>query len=324
MDAMRRSLLTVVILLVAVSVVIRGGLGSGAGSAQEVAREGNFYVGDIPYQMYVEYRMPQTARHSVPIVLFHGGAHTGAGYVSTPDGRPGWAPYLVDQGWVTYVVDWPGHGRSPVPPDFQLMSTQQVVAAGVALLEQVGPAVILTHSMSGPIGWKIADTVPDRVAAIVAIAPGPPANIQPPVTEEHPLWNALYNPEDRPVRFTRESALENWGNSDLFPHEAFEDYFKSLVPESARAVNERQNVHGIGLTISGPERIARMPTVLITGNQDTRHPRNLDEPIAAYFGADFVWLADAGLPGHGHMQMLERGNLDVAALFNRWLEDKGL
>ncbi len=37
--------------------------------------------------------------------------------MTTPDGRPGFATLLVEQGWVVYVVDRPGHGRSPFIPE---------------------------------------------------------------------------------------------------------------------------------------------------------------------------------------------------------------
>ena len=35
-------------------------------------------------------------------------------YLTTPDGRAGWATLFVEQGRLVYVVDRPGHGRSPV------------------------------------------------------------------------------------------------------------------------------------------------------------------------------------------------------------------
>jgi pimeloyl-ACP methyl ester carboxylesterase len=47
--------------------------------------------------------------------------------------------------------------------------------ADVALLEKVGPAIVLTHSQSGVFGFKIADARPDLVKAHVAVEPnGPP------------------------------------------------------------------------------------------------------------------------------------------------------
>lgn len=56
------------------------------------------------------------------------------------------------------------------------IKTQTFVgAAGAALLDRIGPAIILTHSQSGPFGWLIGDARPKLVKAIVAAEPsGPP------------------------------------------------------------------------------------------------------------------------------------------------------
>jgi pimeloyl-ACP methyl ester carboxylesterase len=68
-------------------------------------------------QMYVEYMIPAKIRHPYPIVLVHGGGGQGLDWLGTPDGRPGWAIYLVQEGYQVYLVDRPGHGRSPCHPD---------------------------------------------------------------------------------------------------------------------------------------------------------------------------------------------------------------
>ena len=70
-----------------------------------LAKSGVFYAGgrydkDHPDQhfvgqMYVEYQIPADQRHPYPIVLVHGGGQTGAGWQTTPDGRPGWAQYFL-------------------------------------------------------------------------------------------------------------------------------------------------------------------------------------------------------------------------------------
>ena len=47
--------------------------------------------------------------------------------------------------------------------------------AGAALLDKIGPAIVLTHSQSGPFGWLIADARPKLVKGIIAVEPaGPP------------------------------------------------------------------------------------------------------------------------------------------------------
>ena len=68
-------------------------------------------------QMYVEYMVPSQVKHPYPIVLVHGGGGQGTDWMGTPDGRPGWSAYLVQEGYAVYVVDRPGHGRPPFHPE---------------------------------------------------------------------------------------------------------------------------------------------------------------------------------------------------------------
>lgn len=90
-------------------------------------RRGNFWIpgdvvqtGSVHVQrgpMHVEWETPEELTHPDPIVLIHGGGGQGTDWMNTPDGRPGWARLLVEQGFAVYVVDRVGHGRSPYHPD---------------------------------------------------------------------------------------------------------------------------------------------------------------------------------------------------------------
>jgi pimeloyl-ACP methyl ester carboxylesterase len=87
-----------------------------------IAKQGVFYVGgkyvesngDMPMvgQAFVEYQIPQHQTHPYPIVLVHGGSQTGTGWISTPDGREGWAIYFLRHGYAIYIVDQVARGRS--------------------------------------------------------------------------------------------------------------------------------------------------------------------------------------------------------------------
>src|ERR1700738_387901 len=59
---------------------------------------------------------------------------------------------------------WPGEGPNEE-------TQQRNKDAGAALLDRIGPAVVLTHSQSGAFGWLIADARPQFVKAVVALAP---------------------------------------------------------------------------------------------------------------------------------------------------------
>jgi len=88
-------------------------------------------------------------------------------------------------------TQWPGDGPNkghigdPVFDEFyatqveyigSMVETEKLVQeAGAALLDKIGPAILLTHSQAGTFGWLIADVRPDKVKGIVAIEPsGPP------------------------------------------------------------------------------------------------------------------------------------------------------
>jgi pimeloyl-ACP methyl ester carboxylesterase len=192
------------------------------------------------------------------------------------------------------------------------MSGVRVVEATQALLEQIGPAVLVTHSMSGAFGWKLAELVPRQVLAVVGVAPSPPGNIQ-------PWWSWPAYPEEQPIHFTREE-VRHFTTSPRFPDEAFERYFQSVVPESARIYNERLNVRGMQIQLDQPEVVRRMPTLVVSADSDPNHPRGTDLETAAFLEADHVSLSERGLAGHGHLMMIEHGNLEIAALILDWLE----
>ena len=64
-------------------------------------------------QMFVEWLAPERVSREWPLVLVHGGGGQGTDWLTTPDGRPGWAYRFAAEGYAVYVVDRPGFGRSP-------------------------------------------------------------------------------------------------------------------------------------------------------------------------------------------------------------------
>lgn len=270
----------------------------------------------------------------IPVVMVHGGCHTGTCYLATPDGRQGWAGRFAQAGHDVFVVDWPGHGRSPACDDLPVLPTLEIAQALRVLVESVGPAILLVHSASGPMAWWIAEQAPAAIAAIIGIAPGAPANILP-VLPEDPAEVAKLShdvslgcpvclPEDRPVTVGRDFIRDFWANAPRFPKDSLDAYALGIVPESARLFNERFNIGGRGLRIGNPAALAHLPIVVVTGDHDPRHPREIDEATARYLGAEFVWLPDRGIAGNGHMPMIENNSDEIAALLLAWLRSKGL
>ena len=165
-------------------------------------------------QIYVERWIPAEVRHPYAIVLIHGGYGQGSEWISTPDGRRGWATLLLEQGHKVYVLDRPGQGRCPYhpwvhgifdreAPTFERVAASmpgaspntiaQVVATmgqpmantaitrsvwrtrGGILLDKIGPAILITHSDGSLFAGLAAQERPALVKGIVALAaPGQP------------------------------------------------------------------------------------------------------------------------------------------------------
>src|SRR3954470_4342380 len=89
-----------------------------------VSGDNKFAVGDIAANaMYVEYQVPETLKYKYPIVMLHGGGHSGQVYRTTPDGREGWFTSFARRGFAVYVVDAPNRGRSGWDPTSRLAAS---------------------------------------------------------------------------------------------------------------------------------------------------------------------------------------------------------
>lgn len=105
------------------------------------SRRGFFWVGTEPVEtaagtvvrgpMYVTWEQPAEPVTGPAWVLIHGGGGQGTDYLGTPDGRLGWARMLVAAGHTVFVVDRPGHGRSPYHPDVLGAMGPQPTAEGL-------------------------------------------------------------------------------------------------------------------------------------------------------------------------------------------------
>lgn len=160
-------------------------------------------------QIYVEHWIPREVRHPYPVVLIHGGYGQGSDWISTPDGHRGWASLLLEQGYAVYVVDRPGQGRGPYhpwvhgyfdkeAPTFEAVAKRlrlgvndptvaQIVASmgqpmainpitenvwrsrGAKLLDEIGPAILITHGDGVIFASLTAEERPKLVKGIVAV-----------------------------------------------------------------------------------------------------------------------------------------------------------
>lgn len=213
---------------------------------------------------------------------------------------------------------WPGSGRrgDPVFDAFYASQVQSLAgdaetqtltqAAGAALLDRIGPAVLVTHSQSGLLGWVIAESRPQLVKGIVALEPSGP-----------PFHNAAAgNPKARAwgvtdIPMTYEPAVTDPAQIETVRQSAPDA--EGLIPCTLQRAPARQLV-----------RLSRIPVLVATAESSYHAP--YDHCTAAYLKqagvpAQFARLEAHGIRGNGHMMMLEKNNLVVADFIHAWIRD---
>jgi pimeloyl-ACP methyl ester carboxylesterase len=178
-------------------------------------------------------------------------------------------------------------------------------AAGAALLDKIGPAIILTHSQSGPFGWLIADARPALVKGIVAIEPsGPPFENAIIGTGKGRAWGVADVPltYDPPVKEPAEIAVEREEMADA------PDLFACwMQKEPARKLVNLKSI----------------PAVVVAA--EASYHAVYDHCTVKYLNqagvkTELVRLEDKGLHGNGHMVMLEKNNLEIARVLDEWVQ----
>ena len=185
------------------------------------------------------------------------------------------------------------------------VETQTLIqAAGAALLDKIGPAILVTHSQSGAFGWLLADARPKAVKAIVAMEPaGPPFHDAVFDENKNRVWGLTdipitYAP---PVKSPTELAIVQQAKAD--------------GPDLARCWSQADpprrlvNLHGI-------------PVAIITGEASYHAPYDhCTSKFLTQAGVanTHLRLEEQGIHGNGHMLMIEKNSLEIAALLNKWI-----
>jgi pimeloyl-ACP methyl ester carboxylesterase len=296
-----------------------------------VAHSSHYFHG--PRSVYYDRLTPVGEKRAATVVMIHGGAHNGSCWLVTPDDRPGWAYHFAQMGYSVVIPDWPGHGRSGQADPDELTGEQICEIFAAMLRHFAGPIILVTHSMSGPFGWRIAELSCDQINAMVAIAPGPPGNIQgvPAAVDDGECWT--FSVAQRKLRLPKRGFLYSTfdlvekkliGESSHFPREHARAYISALSATATRLILERQNIDGSQVCVVSPSQFSGMPIMIVTGTHDIDHPKSVDQSIVEWFSekgaiVTFEWLQDRGIEGNGHMLMIERNNIEIADIVLDWL-----
>ena len=224
----------------------------------------------------------------------------------------------------TLHTQWPGNGEADDPATLQLAMSQLpaiesfakqqplVRDALVALLEKIGPSIVLVHSQAGAFGWPVADTRPDLVKAILAIEPnGPPGR----------SLDFVGAPD-----YFKEGALALTYGVTAVPL----TYSPAIASAAELTFVKEDKPDGPGLATcwkqAEPARqlpnLQKMPILVLTAEASYHAP--YDHCTVKYLEQagvkpTFIRLADLGIKGNSHVMMMEKNNKEIAAVIAQWL-----
>ncbi len=306
-------------------------------------------------QMFVEMYVPGTVTHPYPLILFHGAGQTNVNWLTTPDGRPGWADWFVSHGWVVYLAEQPARGRSAYHaeddgklmrhsfedlkkrflgneggwPQSQLHTQwpQGEEAERQFLLSQV--EYLNSNKASQERVLAAAKDLLEKTGPAVLIThsqAGPFGWLLADAFPELVMGVVALEPSGPPFSSDLSSGkAKNFGIADLPLH--YEPFAHSPEEIALELLKAPALELSDGWVMKGPAR--RLPRlsgkpILIVCSESSYHAQydHLTSHVLKQAGVehDFVRLEDVGLHGNGHMMMLEQNSLDIAAWIGSWIE----
>ncbi len=217
-------------------------------------------------------------------------------------------------------TQWPGDGPKkgqrgdPVFDQFYASQVQYIGVnatvesknreAGAALLDKIGPAIVMTHSQSGAVGWVIGDARPKLVKAIVAAEPTGP-----------PFAAAVFSTNRaRPYGITETPVAYDPPITDP-------SQLVAVQQEQADGPNLAR-CHTQGEPVRKLANLSQFPIVILAA--ESSYHAVYDHCTAKYLtqagvNTTFVRLEEVGIRGNGHMMMIEKNNLEIADFIDKWI-----
>lgn len=227
-------------------------------------------------------------------------------------GQPGDPAFEQSRRGAQSSIEVPfGSPRDPVEAGIYVDTMDR--EAGAALLDRIGPAILITHSRAGASGWQIADARPGLVKAIVAAEPnGPPFRNAPPL-----------GGRDAPI--VRPAGIAYAPLAFSPPVNRVED-FGPLVQEAPEGPDK------VGCWVpAGQARrlvnLAQVPVMVLTGGAS--YHSAYDYCTAKFLERAGVpvsrmQLDEIGIDGNTHGFPTETNNAEIADLVADWLVGRGL
>jgi pimeloyl-ACP methyl ester carboxylesterase len=236
-------------------------------------------------------------------------------------------------------TQWPGKGE---PGDFafdqyfasevpgmenRAMQSQGTIDALAALLDRIGPSIVLVHSQSGAYAWPLAQARPALVKAIVAAEPaGPPVHDV--VVHSAQRFDVGW---EKAMRQTADDYYRD--NPGVKPYglaNAPLSYTPAVTAQSplqfvqqdsperrdlARCWRQKEPARKLVAVGDRPVMLLEAEASFYAGYNhcNVEYLRQAGVPVT------FIKLAELGIHGNGHMMMLEKNSDDIAKVITDWL-----
>ncbi len=185
-------------------------------------------------------------------------------------------------------------------------------AALVALIDKIGPSILMVHSQAGAFGWPVADARPDKVKALLAIEPnGPP--FYPVSFVGAPNWFQYsdtialrYGITDVPLSY--DPPVKDPSELKIVQQE------KADGPDLVRGYSQAEPARRL-------PNLRKMPILVVTAEASYHAP--YDHCTVNYLrqaGVEPHWmkLAEHGIRGNSHVLMMEKNSKEIADLIIAW------
>jgi pimeloyl-ACP methyl ester carboxylesterase len=221
-------------------------------------------------------------------------------------------------------TQWPGSGMAGDPNFDQFFASQvpfvqkpEVIQALnrdalAALIDKLGPVILMTHSQSGAYGWEAVDQRPGMVKALIQAEPSAP-----PVHDVEFLG--------APEWFRDGARSRTWGLTAIpityappakdASELTFERQEQADGPDLARCWLQKEPARQL-------PNLQKLPIAIVTGEASFHGPyEHCVVKFLEQAGVHPTWLnlGAMGIHGNGHMMMLEKNSDQIADVIEKWV-----
>jgi pimeloyl-ACP methyl ester carboxylesterase len=287
----------------------------------KIADTNQFWVGTknkktMPYgtihvgQMYVQYFEPAQQTHPLPVVLVHGGGGQMVHYMGL-GGMSGWAHHFIQAGYKVYLIDRPGHGRSPYHPD-ALGEIGPLVTYDLLTRDTVTSARMPNKQWPGTTG-DIGDPLIDQLVAAANSA-----------MRDSQLAQTLW-------RQSGGELMDKIGPAIIVTHSAGGPFGWLVANERPALVKAVVSFEGATAPLVGQggaqgtplPNLKNMPIMYLLAERGGRNGGPIIDALTQSGAkAELINLKDKGILGNSHFAMFENNRRQVCEVIRGWIEQR--